>query len=372
MEFSPPPLTSSPHSSPETFCSESPTLEYIQPDLGGSQQKITPLYQHSYATSSMMDAHNSLPPLDQTTSSPGWTTSTVLQPLPALSLPNILSTEYDPYTHYEPNLNGAYPHDMYTSQHSHGSVVSHNSPSMVGTPCSSPDPMARQGGSYHRMPSPIPRGKLEGMGDYARAVSVSQYPSPRSSHAVPTGPDSYACGNVPSGYATELPSTGWPRSDYIPFEPEQTHGGHNSLGSGLMPDRRQQIRAQRTQKKPRKLTTKEEANFQCEVKGCGKLFSRSYNYKAHMETHDDKREYPFPCTAPDCNKRFVRKTDLQRHNQSVHMKEKNHRCDFCGRMFARKDTLRRYVAHRGSHSPHISERSANSLQAYGRRLLKAI
>ncbi|KAG7150040.1 Zinc finger protein PLAG1 like [Verticillium longisporum] len=62
-----------------------------------------------------------------------------------------------------------------------------------------------------------------------------------------------------------------------------------------------------------------------------------------METHDDKREYPFPCQIGDCNKRFVRKTDLQRHHQSVHTKERNHKCDYCSRLFARKDTLRRHM-----------------------------
>ena len=99
----------------------------------------------------------------------------------------------------------------------------------------------------------------------------------------------------------------------------------------------------RTRRAPRKHTTKEEANFQCTVEGCGKFFSRSYNYKSHLETHDDQREYPFPCLVSGCNKKFVRKTDLQRHHQSVHVKERNHRCDYCGRLFARKDTLRRSV-----------------------------
>lgn len=93
----------------------------------------------------------------------------------------------------------------------------------------------------------------------------------------------------------------------------------------------------------RKLTTREDANFQCKVKGCGKLFNRSYNFKAHMETHDISRVYPFVCPLPDCNKKFVRKTDLQRHHQSVHMKEKNFQCEYCSRLFARKDTLRRQV-----------------------------
>ncbi|KAJ6788556.1 hypothetical protein PWT90_06193 [Aphanocladium album] len=88
-------------------------------------------------------------------------------------------------------------------------------------------------------------------------------------------------------------------------------------------------------------TSQQEGNFRCEVGGCGKLFTRSYNYKAHLETHDERREYPFHCSVNGCDKKFARKTDLQRHHQSVHMKERNHGCTFCGRFFARKDTLRR-------------------------------
>jgi hypothetical protein len=121
---------------------------------------------------------------------------------------------------------------------------------------------------------------------------------------------------------------------------DQLYGGGSEMD---LLDARRRVGVNRPRRPARRLTTKEEANFQCEVKGCGKLFSRSYNFKAHMETHDEKREYPFPCQVGDCNKRFVRKTDLQRHHQSVHMKERNHKCDFCSRLFARKDTLRRHM-----------------------------
>jgi len=62
-----------------------------------------------------------------------------------------------------------------------------------------------------------------------------------------------------------------------------------------------------------------------------------------METHDAGRVYPFPCPVKDCSKKFVRKTDLARHHQSVHMKQRNHQCDYCSRFFARKDTLRRHM-----------------------------
>ncbi|TQW03255.1 zinc finger, c2H2 type domain-containing protein [Cordyceps javanica] len=93
------------------------------------------------------------------------------------------------------------------------------------------------------------------------------------------------------------------------------------------------------QTKAESSTAHQEGSFKCDVEGCGKLFTRSYNYKAHLETHDQRRQYPFHCHVHGCDKKFARKTDLQRHHQSVHMKERNHGCTFCGRFFARKDTL---------------------------------
>jgi hypothetical protein len=94
----------------------------------------------------------------------------------------------------------------------------------------------------------------------------------------------------------------------------------------------------------RKTTAAEDANFKCKVPGCGKFFNRSYNYRAHMETHDSGRVYPFPCPIEGCTKKFVRKTDLNRHHQSVHMKDRSHQCEYCNRFFSRKDTLRRYIS----------------------------
>ncbi|KAI9866837.1 MAG: hypothetical protein M1813_000779 [Trichoglossum hirsutum] len=68
-------------------------------------------------------------------------------------------------------------------------------------------------------------------------------------------------------------------------------------------------------RKRRQLTSPNEATHECNV--CGKLFGRSYNFKAHMETHDPGRTYPHVCDYKDCEKKFVRKTDLTRHQQSV-------------------------------------------------------
>jgi hypothetical protein len=88
------------------------------------------------------------------------------------------------------------------------------------------------------------------------------------------------------------------------------------------------------------LTGPENANHQCQI--CKKLFSKLWNYKAHQLTHDVNREKPHLCESEGCGKRFVRKTDLLRHRQCVHAKEKNYQCDLCGNRFARKDTLRRH------------------------------
>ncbi|KAI9679477.1 MAG: hypothetical protein M1817_005499 [Caeruleum heppii] len=68
-------------------------------------------------------------------------------------------------------------------------------------------------------------------------------------------------------------------------------------------------------RKRRQLTTSSDANHGCKI--CGKLFGRSYNFKAHMETHDPARVYAHACPERHCDKKFVRKTDLTRHHQSV-------------------------------------------------------
>jgi DNA-directed RNA polymerase subunit RPC12/RpoP len=86
-------------------------------------------------------------------------------------------------------------------------------------------------------------------------------------------------------------------------------------------------------------TTAENANYTCHK--CGKLFQRSYNHKTHLETHNPSRKKEHRCPHRDCDKQFVRKTDLDRHEKSVHLKRKDFRCGRCDAHFARKDTLRR-------------------------------
>jgi hypothetical protein len=334
MDLSPPPLSRSPVSSPNT--------DYPSPDLVGSHYRLTALYEQGCGMDPNLESEP-LPPLDTTTST-GWSGTTLLHPTTSADIPNILPADYDTFANYDPSLHVPYGHDIYTTTHAQVSpAVSLNSNPLVRSFSHSPDPSAQHALAYRHSASPQPRIKMEGTSEYPDPVEAARYHSPHIGHGNFMEAGSYSSVASSSGYLSDAASGSW-KSDYGALEPEAYAPGHT--GPSGLPDRTAyRVHKPSRTRPPRKLTTKEEANYQCEVKGCGKLFSRSYNYKAHLETHDENREYPFPCTVPGCTKKFVRKTDLQRHNGSVHMKVKDYKCDYCSRMFARKDTLRRYMLH---------------------------
>ncbi|KAJ3121398.1 hypothetical protein HK098_003738 [Nowakowskiella sp. JEL0407] len=70
---------------------------------------------------------------------------------------------------------------------------------------------------------------------------------------------------------------------------------------------------------------------------CKRAFSRLYNLKSHIRTHQNHR--PYEC--PACNMKFTRNHDLNRHLKT-HSKDRPHSCQACGRSFARRDALRRH------------------------------
>ncbi|KAL2135598.1 hypothetical protein VTI74DRAFT_7745 [Chaetomium olivicolor] len=346
MENTPPPaLTRSPSSPANTYCpSERSSLDYPSPGLVEQQYKITSIYgDQSCAVTPPMDPELSLPPLDSM-GHPDWNSTTVMHPVSSASgMPNILSGDYDTFSGYP------YSHDVYHSHPtSHNpSIHASSPPPSSSAPRSPPAPM-RTPMPYTpatSVPAPMtPRVKMEASSEYSQGTEASHYPSPRSVHTSFPSDNGPYTSSTSTGYLSDGGSTTWHKPEYQPVEPDHFYPGPPlPQPPPFLHDARRQYRVARPKRAPRRLTTKEEANFQCEVKGCGKLFSRSYNFKAHMETHDEKREYPFPCQVPDCNKKFVRKTDLQRHHQSVHLRERTHKCDYCGRMFARKDTLRRHM-----------------------------
>jgi hypothetical protein len=283
-----------------------------------------------------LDAANPLPPMDAM--APGaWIGTSLVQHTSSSSssaaMPKLIPADYDSFAQYDPSPSTSYAHDGYPVQ-----MLSHNQQALPRIISHSPDLSLRPYFGHGRT-SPTPRVKLEDTAEYAGSVESVQYPSPHSLHAFASEVGDYEVAASSSSYLPDMAPGAWGKSEYMSLESVQAQQGVSALPE------RHPLRAQRgaPRRQPRRLTTKDEANFVCDIKGCGKLFSRSYNYKAHLETHDENREYPFPCQEPDCSKKFVRKTDLSRHHQSVHVKERSHKCAYCGRMFARKDTLRRLV-----------------------------
>ncbi|KAJ3002117.1 hypothetical protein HKX48_002522, partial [Thoreauomyces humboldtii] len=80
--------------------------------------------------------------------------------------------------------------------------------------------------------------------------------------------------------------------------------------------------------------------YACPIPSCPRTFTRHFNLRTHIETHNPDRDRPFPCSS--CNKRFLRAHDLERH-ETVHSKLKAHACPGCDRRFAREDAVRRHL-----------------------------
>lgn len=354
----PPLLTRSPASPPNSYSpsDRSSSIGYPSPNLVAQQYSLS-IYDSSCSMAPLPpnpeDSHHAS--LD-TMAQQEWAHVT------SQAISGIGSTGYETFGNFgSPSPFGQ--HDVYSShQHQDSSIMPHSPPPTAPQPSHSRSPAGSlrsslvYASSTPLMAQPMtPRIKVEAAPvDYRHAADMPQYASPARSLAAYSADVGLYSTSLPSpGYLSDTQSSAWSHKDYNSNEAEGYYGpGQSTLGGGggvggvggssNQPEQRRRP----VSKSPRirkKFTTKDEANYHCEVKGCGKMFSRSYNYKAHMETHDEKREYPFPCQTTGCSKRFVRKTDLQRHHQSVHMKERNHKCDYCSRLFARKDTLRRHM-----------------------------
>lgn len=344
-----------------------PHYEYPSPAQSDSRFRSTEplpgigLYSCSMPGSTVEESlNNSRSNIQVSTATNDWANTTLQQattPRSSQGASSILSAEYDPFAPYHNSIASSYTHDIYSAHTAEVAVLpvspvpSGNTSQRSSFSSAPASEIFTQAGSIH---SYTPRIKMEEHhSEYATSNESVMMSSPQISHTLLSTANPYP-GSLDANYYNDQASLGWSKVEYttsqdlpsistLPIPPYGRRSESNDRSSGKALDRRRGPSTIARTRGVRKLTTKEDANFQCNVKGCGKLFGRSYNYKAHMETHDASREYPFPCPLKDCNKKFVRKTDLQRHHQSVHMKQRNHRCDYCSRYFARKDTLRRYV-----------------------------
>ena len=157
-------------------------------------------------------------------------------------------------------------------------------------------------------------------------------------------------------YETAYPSPAMPR-----YEPasaynydDHTYERAPSVASGSSPQTRTtrttrstntMSLANRRRARNRRHTDPALAAFHCEL--CpDRGFARRYNLNQHMLTHDSYRKRANVCPHPECGKQFVRKTDLARHDQSVHSDIRPHKCSKCASAFPRKDTLHRSVTSR--------------------------
>ncbi|WWC87237.1 uncharacterized protein L201_002125 [Kwoniella dendrophila CBS 6074] len=54
----------------------------------------------------------------------------------------------------------------------------------------------------------------------------------------------------------------------------------------------------------------------CQI--CGRAFARAFNLKSHVQTHNPLRAKPYQCPHTSCKRGFSRLHDLERHRQGIH------------------------------------------------------
>jgi predicted RNA-binding Zn-ribbon protein involved in translation (DUF1610 family) len=226
-------------------------------------------------------------------------------------------------------------------QHEPKFVLTHSDfdPSMHGdTPLTPP-------ASSDGLMSPPTMGQEFGDASGMSNVWMYNYESVKRTVPIEFIEDIFNTKDDPSVYINSANGFGIPprkRTRDSEYVQQQTYSAESSMSPRPAPSSPRPAPSSPRPRKKRHLTEASEATYTCDT--CGKYFSRIWNYNAHQDTHNPHRPRPHSCPHQNCGKAFVRRTDLTRHMQCVHAKDKKFRCELCGGNFARKDTLRRLVA----------------------------
>ncbi|EIW70661.1 hypothetical protein TREMEDRAFT_61169 [Tremella mesenterica DSM 1558] len=172
-----------------------------------------------------------------------------------------------------------------------------------------------------------------------RAHSSSRHSSASSARSVSPAPSVSSQGS--SRYS---PRMGMPDNGYL-------HGGMMGLGGPIqVPDlpTGRSLRVARmkvTSVATEVASTSRRTNdgiFKCPIPGCGSTFTRHFNLKGHLRSHNDER--PYKCLYDGCPKSivgFARQHDCKRH-MLLHEGLRPFECEGCGKKFARLDALTRH------------------------------
>ena len=89
-----------------------------------------------------------------------------------------------------------------------------------------------------------------------------------------------------------------------------------------------------------RLHSSDEAEL-CKAEGCLKTFKSKIESKMHYNRVHGNMERKFPCT--DCDKRFYQTCDLKAHIKGVHLKIKDHICQYCQKSYSQKPNLTTHI-----------------------------
>jgi len=174
-------------------------------------------------------------------------------------------------------------------------------------------------------------GVIDGSWSGASSSRPSPYPSPSAS---------------PRYRVDDLPGVGISAGRQAPMLQHEAHDMGVGVGRGMEVGAvvsKPNVTTGRTANASR-IRRKQEANFMCPVPGCGSTFTRSFNLKGHMRSHNEEK--PFQCKWPGCGKGFARQHDCKRHEQ-LHSNYRPFTCEGCSKNFARMDALNRHLRSEG-------------------------